>query len=160
MQLPPEAYMAIKDSYAKLQKKHNLPDFDRINNEFEISLIEKEDFLLRAVRRKMADKMGQYAKFLEDLLQPDTSFASMNEARDISDEDKQLIFELFQKLMFFSTSSVQLDLECEDAKDAEFISRLYDEWLVLKKQLHSLLEKIKLSWTMRESRSDKAEYMG
>jgi len=160
VQLPPEAYMAIKDSYAKLQKKHNLPDFDRINNEFEISLIEKEDFLLRAVRRKMADKMGQYAKFLEDLLQPDTSFASMNEARDISDEDKQLIFELFQKLMFFSTSSVQLDLECEDAKDAEFISRLYDEWLVLKKQLHSLLEKIKLSWTMRESRSDKAEYMG
>ncbi len=160
MQLPPEAYMAIKDSYAKLQKKHNLPDFDRINNEFEISLIEKEDFLIRAVRRKMADKIGNYAKFLEDLLQPDTSFASMNEARDLGDEDKQHIFELFQKLMYFGTLSAQADLICDDAKDAEFITTFLGEWPALKQELVKLTERIKAGWTEKQGSGDRQQYMG
>lgn len=152
--------MAIKESYEKLRKKHNLPDFDKINNEFEIGTLEKDDFLIRAVRRRMAEKLSHFAKFLEDLLSPDTSFASMNECRDITDAEKQNIFEMFQKLMYYGTLSSQLDLVCEDEKDANFIIKFFSDWQNHKKGLNSLLEKIKESWTEKESKDFKAEYLG
>jgi hypothetical protein len=152
--------MAIKESYDRLRKKHNLPDFDKINNEFEISTLEKDDFLIRAVRRRMAEKLSHFAKFLEDLLSPDASFASMTECRDITEDDKQQIFDLFQKLMYFGTLSSQLDLLCDDDKEVDFIIKFFAEWQAIKKDLNLLLEKIKSSWTEKDSKDFKATYLG
>ena len=52
--------MKIKEEYEKLKEKHNLPDFKEINNEFEITTIEKEEFLLREIRRKIYEKIELY----------------------------------------------------------------------------------------------------
>ncbi len=48
----------IKEEYEKL--KHKLPEFNRLNEEFEISRVEseyKKEFLLRDIRRKINDKL-------------------------------------------------------------------------------------------------------
>ena len=54
--------MEIKTLYQSLAKKHNLPDYDKINNEFEIATIEHTAFLLREIRKKISEKVELYKK--------------------------------------------------------------------------------------------------
>ena len=43
----------VKKEYDVLKKKYNLPDFEALDKEFEISTIEKPDFLLRNIKKKI-----------------------------------------------------------------------------------------------------------
>ena len=63
--------MTAKENYLKFAKKFSLPSYDELNNDFEISSIEEEQFLIRAVRRKIAEKMDIYAKIIETILMPE-----------------------------------------------------------------------------------------
>src|SRR3989344_1527142 len=59
--------------YNELRKKHKLPEFKDIDFEFEISDLEETNFLLRAIIRRIAEKLDFYSTMLEEVLQPDTS---------------------------------------------------------------------------------------
>ena len=47
----------IKKQYQELAKKHKLPDFDRLNMEFEIENIDETGFLLRSILSKIGEKV-------------------------------------------------------------------------------------------------------
>ena len=153
----------IKKDYEGLAKKYNLPSFDSLNNEFEIITIEKEDFLLREIRRKIDEKIELYIKFLESLLQPDTvSLSDIYEYRFFDDKERHDIFELFRKLMFFSRYSIETSITEDNKKSAEFINRLWEEWEDLKNKFSSLVKKTKEDW-LNEAKiieEDKGGYLG
>ena len=52
----------IKKRYEELVKKYKLPSFTSLNNEFEISTIEHEEFLLREIRRKIDENPNEFAR--------------------------------------------------------------------------------------------------
>lgn len=150
----------IKKHYEELRRKYSLPDFNLINNEFEISSIENKDFLLREIRRRIAEKLEIYAKILESLLQPDTaSLSSMHECKFIEDKEKEDIHNIYKKLMIIDRNSVIVSLGGEK-ENADFIKKLFDEWFKLKEDIKPIIEKIKLTWKKETDIKEDLGYLG
>ena len=152
----------IKEAYDKLRKEHPiLPDFDKINKEFEIELIESDKFLLRHIKRKIAERMEPVMDVLEHSINPDpNSFSDMYECRCFTNGEKRQVLDIFRHLMEQYRSLLETDLIGEDAKDAEVIRKIYDIWHQDKKQLVPLVKKIRECWQKHVEPKEILEYLG
>lgn len=150
----------IKKDYEILRKKYSLPDFDSLNNEFEVFSIENKQFLLKEIRRKIIEKLDAYAKILESLLQPDTaSLSAMHECRFIEDKEKEDIYKNYKRLMIIDRNSIISSLGNEK-EEAEFIKSSFEEWLRLKKDIGPIMKKIKSTWEKEADVKEELGYLG
>jgi len=150
----------IKKKYDGLKEKYSLPDFDELNNEFEISTIEHEDFLLRQIRKKIADKINVMGEFLECLLSPDTAMANLYEYKAFDDNERKKIFELYKRLKVLEKLALELSLNHDDEKDAEFIKDVFSSWNKMRSEITSFIKKIKNFWENESTEEYKAGYFG
>ena len=62
----------LKKDYDAIRAKHNLPDFNSLNREFEIEKLQETetDFLLRSVRRTISEKVNVIMRFVELMVMP------------------------------------------------------------------------------------------
>jgi len=59
----------IKTEYENLRKKYTkLPNFEVLNNEFELKSIEKNILITRQIRRRLADKVIFFCRILENII--------------------------------------------------------------------------------------------
>jgi hypothetical protein len=151
--------MEIKEKYEELKNKHNLPDFDEIDNDFEISNVE-DKMLLRGIRKKISDKIDYYAHVLDGFMQPDSSFSSLYEIEAFNDEDREKLMSLYKKIMILHRELIKLNLNFGDDVDAKFIIGFYDEWKQLKKDLILILEKVQSLWCTEELKGFNIDYFG
>ena len=164
LKVPSEAYnfqgkMGLKEKYQELEKKYNLPSYDELNNEFEISSIDCEDFLLREIRRKIAEKVELYVKLLDEWLNPEASISNMHESKLFNDKDRNDIFQVYKRLMFFDRYSIESALS-EDEKSAEFIKDVFKEWDEVKQKIAGFVKKAKESWLEEVDVKQELGYMG
>jgi hypothetical protein len=154
--------MSVKELYKELSKKHKLPDFAELNNEFEISSIEaeKEEFLLREVRRKITEKLEAYANILEEVLQPDTNLSTMYEAGIFDEKERNGLFDIYKKFMFLCRLSVEASIDEDDKKSSDFINAVFRDWGAIKKHYLFFIKKAKESWLKTTSVEEKLKYMG
>lgn len=150
----------IKDDFVRVGKGLGLPDFDRLNKEFEISDIDESDFLLRCVRDVMVERVEVYVKILESVIQPETNAVCLFECKVFDDKEKIEVYDLFKKLMSFVRLSYEVALDCDDKKDAEFITNLFNEWLKLKPSLREKVAKLRLSWQKNVDLKEEFGYFG
>jgi hypothetical protein len=152
----------IKEAYEKLKKEHPvLPEFDKMNKEFEIELLESDKFLLRHIKRKISEKMEPVLDLLEHSINPDpNSFSDMYECRCFTNGEKKQVIDIFRHLMENYRSLLETDLMGEDKKDAETIRKIYDIWQQDKKQLLPLLKKIRECWQKHVEPKEILEYLG
>ncbi|MEM4263922.1 MAG: hypothetical protein QW666_03460, partial [Candidatus Woesearchaeota archaeon] len=112
----------VKKEYELLKKKYNLPDFELLDNEFEISTIEKPDFLLRSIKKKICEKMDFAAELLAKLIQPETTcIADLYEYRCFNDAEKKEIFALYSKILYLQRRLFEADFLLDDHADAAII---------------------------------------
>ena len=138
--------------YNELRKKFKLPEFMEIDFEFEISDLEETSFLLRAIIRRIAEKLDLYSSMLEELLQPDASnLYAMHETRYFDDDEKKQMYELYTKLMNLNRMSIEVSLQHDGKEEAEFINNLFDEWKMLKQELLRFVKKMRVSWKTEEA---------
>jgi len=151
----------IEKEYTKLCKKYKLPKFSDIDNEFEINDLENTRFFLRNVLRKVAEKLEFYGNLLNDLLQPDTaSLSSMHETRFFHDEEKNSLHILFKKIMKSYRYAIELVLENDEKKQAEFLNSFFKDWLAMKRELLVCLDKMKKSWSSVATIEEDLAYFG
>ena len=152
----------VKKDYEVLKKKYNLPDFEALDKEFEISTIEKPDFLLRNIKKKICEKLELAADLLAKLIQPETSsIADLYEYRCFSDKDKKSIFELYSKILYLHRKLLETDLLLDDAEDASIIRHAAKEWPVLRKQVIPFVKALEACWEKTpESEHVHREYLG
>jgi len=152
----------IKEAYETARKEHPvLPEIDKINKEFEISLIENEDFLLRHVKRKIAERMEPVLDILENSLNPDpNSLTAMYECRCYTNGEKKQIIDVFRHLMEQYRSLLETDLIGDDEIDAQTIRRIYDIWQQDKKIVIPLLKKLRECWQKHVEPKEILEYLG
>ena len=142
----------IEKQYIELRKKHKLPEFKEIDFEFELSDLEETSFLLRAVIRRMEEKLDFYSTMLEEILQPDTSnLYAMHETKFFDDNEKKHMYELYIKLMNFNRQSIEISLEHNEKSEADFINNLFEEWKFLKQELLIFVRKMRNSWKAEEA---------
>ena len=151
----------IEKHYNELRKALSLPEFKDIDEEFELSDIEETKFLLRAVIRRIAEKLDFYTAMLEDILQPDTSnLYAMHEMRFFDEEEKKQMYELYTKLMNLNRHSIEVSLDNAPEMHADFINRIFNEWITLKQELLVYVKKMRDSWKTEVDIKEDIGYLG
>ena len=137
---------SLKKRYEALRKKYKLPSFDFVEAEFETSDIEEEEFLLREIRKKIAEKLESMCIELQRALYPDQVLADMYESRFFDDDEKKQLFELFKQLMSLHRSTIGLMVQSSEKADAEFVKTIAAKWQHYKAQFIKFAQKLKESW--------------
>lgn len=118
----------LKSEYEKLRKKYNLPDFYEINLIFDIEeLNPKSELLLQKIRKAISEKIADYIRFIEVLLNPSNApmfFFKLLKKLDSADKDK--LNNLYEVLGKIEVESMILDLEHSEKNEAEFIKKAYE----------------------------------
>ena len=140
-------------------KIKNIPNFDVLDKDFEISTIEEENFLLRNIRRKICEQIEHSPKFLEEILQP-SSMATMIEVKTLNENDIDESFELFKKLMILTREASGLDFEDSDEQNNNFIEKTLKEWPEYKQKLVEINKKRGSCWSNKTTSKEKAGYLG
>jgi hypothetical protein len=152
----PIATQEVKERYDSYQKKYDLPSFEAFDKEFElIDYIQRLDFIphqfLAFVRRMMVDKFFGWVNYLHTFVQPSThSAVSMHEHAQMSDEQREQITQMVQKLMFYNRSSIAYDLEDDEVKDGTFIKESFELWAQVKPKLKTVV-----AWNVQAWKEEK-----
>lgn len=147
--------------YNELRKKHKLPEFREINFELEISDLEETNFLLRAIIRRICEKLDFYCTMMEEVLQPDTSnLYAMHETSAFDEEEKKKMYDLYSKLMILNRKSIGLSLRYDEKDEADFINSFAGEWASLKAELLRYVKKMEDSWETETDTKEDVGYLG
>ncbi len=149
-----------REEYEKLKKKYDLPDFDILDDDFDIAGIEECSNVLRCVRERIAEKVEKACQMLEEILQPDTTVSNLYESRVFSEDDKKPVFELYSHLMSMKRRADALYILNIDSQDADFIRETNDAWKKIKQDIVNVLKKLQDSWSKEVEVADRLAYFG
>jgi len=159
--VPKPSLREIEKQYNELRKKHTLPEFVDIDNEFEISDLEETSFLLRGIIRRIAEKLDFYSTMLEEILQPDTSnLYAMHETRFFDENEKKQMYGLYTILMNFNRHSIEVSLSGSSKNEVEFINIIFGEWKMIKQELLKYVNKMRASWKAEADIKEEIGYLG
>jgi len=152
----------LKERYPELQKKHNLPSFQEMNIEFGIEKAETEkfDILIREIRKYVADKLLNYLKFIETVLNPtNASMVIFSIIKSLGADEKKKLTEVYKKLAKTELDLIELEIHFNEEKEAEFIRKNYLLWKEISKELMAVMAKVKGNWD-RESTKGNNSFVG
>ncbi len=139
----------LKEDYKKIQKKYDLPEFKKFNEDFQIEkLAETEtDFLVREIRKFMADKFMNYLRFIESILNPvNVPMFVFSIVKSIGEEEKKKLTEVYKKLAKCEVDLIRLDVKFSEDDEVKFVKESYDLWQEMKKDISGVIEVIKKNW--------------
>jgi len=150
----------IRKEYEKIRRKHLLPNFDKIDQEFEIRRTFSDGFIVSETRRAAINKLQDYIQLLDPVLNPHPgSLHSMIEADGFDEEDKKKLFDLYKKLGFLIHQGILAGLKNEKDQ-VTFIKDCWKKWPTLKKDITEFVTKAAIQWSTNDFKIDEAEYMG
>ena len=131
------------EEYAKAQKKFSLPAFEEMQEDFDIEKISDKDggFLIRDIRRVVAEKFVAYSHFFETLLNPTSPpMFVFSFLKNLSESDRKEIKELYKELSKMQIKTMKLDTIYNEKHETEFVKFAFGEWQKIKKRTLSLIE--------------------
>ncbi|MAH03870.1 hypothetical protein CMI39_03750 [Candidatus Pacearchaeota archaeon] len=152
----------LKKDYKKIQTKYSLPSFEKLNEDFQIEKIAEveTDYLLREIRKFVADKFSNYLRFIEAILHPvNAPMFVFSVIKSIDIEDKNKLVEIYKKLAKTEVRLIEVDVDFSLEKEAEFINESYKLWQGIKKDLLDVIDKIKKNWDNKFEVNNKG-YLG
>lgn len=161
--MPKESNLeGLKEDYKKIQEENGLPNFDKMNEEFNIEKIAETetDFLMREIRKFMADKFMNYLRFVESFLNPVNSpMFVFSIVKSLGAEEKKKLTDVYKRLAKIEMDLVKLDLEFSEEEEADFIKKSYEVWQEIKKEMLIVIEVIKKNWDNKLESNEK-NYFG
>jgi hypothetical protein len=150
----------MKELYKPFKQKYSLPDFDLLDEAFELSDIEEKNFVLRKIRGKMIEKAEVVLDMFNEIIHPDSGFSGYMESNLFEDSDRDEILKIYKRLMYFKRLSTELCFDDSDEKNAKFISQFMKEWSELKKKILPFVVRLKESWQNELSKKQVVGYLG
>lgn len=154
-----EAMQELKDKYAGLQQKHELPSFDDLNEDFGIEKAAEvpADILIREIRRFVSDKFMNYMRFIETIMNPtNASIFIFSFIKVLGEDEKKKLKEMYEKLANFELELIELDVQYSAEREAKFIRDFFVIWQTMKKDLLNIVSKVKKDWDKEEEKKDKS----
>jgi hypothetical protein len=136
----------LKADYKVFQEKYSLPNFNELNEDFQIEKIAEfeTDFILREVRKYVTDKFFNYLRFIESLINPSNSpmfvFAI---AKTLGVAEKEKLAEIYKKITKIEIDFIDLDLNYSEEKEADSIKNYSKLWKEVKKEISGIIEVMK-----------------
>tara|TARA_Y100000310_G_C20698221_1_gene827240 strand:+ start:2836 stop:3333 length:498 start_codon:yes stop_codon:yes gene_type:complete len=154
--------MELKKEYEKIKEKYNLPSYDEINNEFEISAIdiEKVNSLTRAVLRVICNRMGIYLNYIEPVISPNPQgLHAFVEVENTTNDEKKDLFTFYKVLSHRYHKAYSLELVENEETIAKEIKEILKDWSKIKSEFKKLSSIITKSWE-RERQKEKVDTIG
>lgn len=151
----------LKRDYKEIQKKYNLPSFEDLNQNFQIEKISEveTDYILREIRKFIADKFSNYLRFIEAMLNPmNVPMFIFSLIKTIGPEEKDKLTKIYKKFAKIEVEIISLDLVFSEDKDAEFIKKSYEVWEEVKKELSGILKVVEGNWENKSQSNEKGYY--
>ncbi|HEA46394.1 MAG TPA: hypothetical protein ENH99_01280 [Candidatus Pacearchaeota archaeon] len=151
----------LKNEYDVLRQKFNLPEFKEMNEDFHIDkLAEMEtEIMIREIRRFLGDKLMNYMRFVENLLNPvNVPMFVFSIVKLLDAEQKKKLEEIYKELMKNEMKFIKLDLEFDEKEEAKFIKDSFDFWQKTKKDLLKIIEKINSKWDEKSETNGKGYF--
>ncbi len=148
----------LKKDYEVLKKKYNLPEFQKLNEEFDTEKVAEHetDCLLREIRKAVMDKVIAYLRFVEMLLNPSNVpiffFALV---KGLTPSDKRILERIYSRLGNFEIDVIELDCRYSEKDEAEFIKKIVREWKDIKEEMLKLVEVLRRNWDQKSRKSEK-----
>jgi len=136
----------LKKEYLKKQKKYNFVDFKLMNEDFQIERISEieTEYLVRELRKFIAEKFSNYLRFVETILNPtNASMLVFYFIKSMSVEDKKILRDIYKKLAENEITILELDIEFNEKREAEYIKNSFNLWQDMKKDLLDVISSIK-----------------
>ena len=153
----------LKEEYEKICKKHALPNFEQLDEEFEIRAIEinKSGVLIKAILRWITNKLSMFMNYLEPVISaPPQNIHALVEMRNLSESDRGEMFEFYKEISVLLHENLSVELKSEK-EVAQQIKKIYKVWPDIKKKEIAFLDKITLAWKKKEENPTvKTEYSG
>jgi hypothetical protein len=134
----------LKKDYNELAKKHKLPGFEKLNEDFEIErIVIESDYLLRAVRKTMMDKVVGWLRFFE-MITNSTSAPRIYHAyiKSMTPEGKKEIEKIYSELGDINLAALELEIEYSEKNEAATINKIFKEFGSLKPSLKKIIKEI------------------
>ena len=139
----------LKKVYLEIQKKYSLPDFDKLNEDFNIEKLAdvETEYLIREIRKFMADKFSNYLRFIETILNPvNAQVLVFTIIKTLGSAEKEILSEIYKKLAKKEVELIELDIQFSEEREAEFVKDSFAIWQGMKKDLLQIIGVIKKNW--------------
>ncbi len=154
-------YSPIEKDYEKIKKQYTLPPFKELDKEFELRTLEIKPFLVRAIRRRMNDKVIFFCRLIEGLLYPhEKSHIHAYESSFFNEQQKEQLTIIHKKMMLLERDSLLLDIESDEEQDAHYIRELAKEWKLLKNATTQAVLIMKKAWETPHKEEKGGAYFG
>jgi len=153
----------MKKKYKDFQKQYGLPDFDELNRNFFIEEVAelKTDFLIRGIRRAIAERFSNYLKFIEDLLHPTSaSIFVFSIIKSLKMEDKKLLEDIYKKIAKIEIEIMELDILYSEQKEAEFVKKACGVWCEIGGKWIKIISSVKNAWDNDSKEDYNKDYFG
>jgi transcription termination factor NusB len=141
--------------------KYNLPSKEVLEAELGTLNFEEKDDIIIELTKSLREKTSKYIQFLEDILQPDSSFIIMQESSSFSDSDRNKILPVFKKLILLQRTNLLVQLDGSKEDKVTYFKQLFTGWQDLKKNLKPFIQKALITWSDEESFEEiKQNYFG
>lgn len=151
----------LKKDYEAIKKKHGLPEFGELNRDFGIEKAAEveTEFLIREIRKFIADKSSNYLRFIDTVLNPvNAPMFVFSFIKLIGTEEKNKLTEIYKKLIKEEVKLIELDLEFSEEKEAKFIKEFYELWKGVKKEMKEIIEKVNDSWSNKNEGNNRGYF--
>ncbi len=151
----------IKDKYNILKKKYSLPEYEQLNQDFDLEDINAEtELILSKIRLKIYEKMDFYAKLFESMLQPESSLVDLYEAHYIEDDVKNSAYSLFKRIIHVLRSSNLVSVNNKEEDNAKFIKDAFQDWNSIKDDVKYHIKRLISLWEKETDIKEDLNYFG
>ncbi len=150
----------LKEEYSKIQKKYNLPNFDKLNENFKIEKIAETetDFLIREVRESIGETLENFLRFVEAILNPvNVPMFLFPIIKSLSVEEKNKLSEIYKKLSKLEIDAIKL-IDYSEEKEAEFINEAFKLWQEIKKEIVKIIESFERKLDIKIEKTEKGYF--
>lgn len=150
----------MKDEYPRLKKKYKkLPSIDWIKENFPFSP-EQEMPILVQIGKAVNEKLNSVIETIESLISGGESYRSYFEARMLSREEKEKLFDVYRNLQELVWGSNKFSIERKEKEYVEWLINLKERWEKLKPLITKFCEKMETSWKEYKKETASTAYHG
>lgn len=137
----------IKKEHKEASSRHKLPDFDKLDEMFEIRAVNLESGrLLNSIIRIIMNIMNSHLDYLYSVVNPSqNSIYSMMLSSKLNDKDKEEINKLYNEMIALQLDGAQALLG-DDNTRTSYINKMYLSYPRFRKDVDSCIKKFSAAW--------------
>ena len=152
----------IRSQYKKIQSKYDLPDFEVLNENFEIECLfqEETELLVKKIRKQIMEKVSSGLRALEMFLNPQNApMFIFSVIKSFSSSDKKVIEELYAQFAEFEIEAFGLENIYNEEGEAALVKKICKEWPGISKEFDIIYKSMKINYKKASKKNEKS-YLG